>query len=448
VIAPPHPGLGLELPAVLADLADLGDGDPTVIDRGAPIPTRSHAAVRRATPAPALVTPDEQLGRAALDAAAARLPAGAGPVELVATPTVATIVQIVAALEARRPLILHHARLTEPQRARQSAIARATVVPDDTLAVVFTSGSTGEPRPIALGRQEAFAAAEASAAHLGWRDDDAWLLALPLAHVGGLAIVLRCLAARRPIALATASDPAAIAAFARSARTTLASLVPTQLAALLEQPAFPPPALRAALLGGARAPRALRERAAGRGVPILTTYGLTETWGQVVTQPLARAGTVDDAIGVPLPGVSITAGRHDAPSRVVIRGPMCRGSVTTADLGHVDARGWLHLAGRADDVIITGGENVHPLAVEDVVAEAPGVADACVVGVDDPRWGQRIVAMVVAEAGASLEPVIAYARSRLAPHQLPREWHTVAALPRTATGKLDRRAVLDGIRRG
>jgi o-succinylbenzoate---CoA ligase len=409
-----------------------------------------RAAAAEAPSALAVVTADTQLTYAELAAAAARLPEATGPVEITATPAIETVVAIAAALEARRPLILHLPRLPEAQRTQQTALARTTPPPDGTLAVIFTSGSTGAPRPIALSRRAALGAAAASAAHLGWRDDDAWLLCLPLAHVSGLAIVVRCLAARRPIALATDPRPAAIAAAAAAGRATLASLVPAQLAALLDDAegadALRP--LRAVLLGGAAAPRALREAAAARDVRFLTTYGMTETWGQVVTAPLARAGIVDDAVGVPLPGVTIATGTADAPAPIAIRGPMCPvpdAAITTADLGFLDPSGALHVTGRADDVIITGGENVHPLAVEDALAAAPGVVECCVVGVPDPRWGQRVVAALVLAPGATLEPVVAHAARSLAPHQRPRGWRVVARLPRTATGKLDRRAALAAV---
>jgi O-succinylbenzoic acid--CoA ligase len=244
-----------------------------------------------------------------------------------------------------------------------------------------------------------------------------------MAHVGGLSIVVRCLAARRTIILGRAHPEA-----------TLASVVPAQLEAL------EPGRLRAVLLGGAAAPRAVREAAIARGLPILTTYGMTETWGQVATQPLARAGCLDDGVGVPLPGIAIAAGTPEAPAPIRITGPTCP-PTTTADLGFLDARGWLHVVGRADDMIITGGENVHPQTVEDELAAAPGVVESCVFGVPDPRWGQRIVAALVLAPDATLDPIRAHAAAHLASHQRPREYRVVPALPRTASGKVDRRAL-------
>jgi O-succinylbenzoic acid--CoA ligase len=415
-----------------------------VIDADADAALSVHAAAAEAPDRLAIVAPGARLTYAELARAVARLPAGDGPVELDAAPSLETLVAIAAALAADRPLVLHHPRLPAAQRAREAELAAALPLPPGTLAVIFTSGSTGAPRPIALGRREALGAAAASAAHLGWRDDDAWLCALPLAHVSGLAITIRCVAARRTIALATEGGAAGIRAAMIAGRATLASLVPTQLADLVAGPALPAH-LRAVLLGGAAAPRALRAAAAERGVPFLTTYGMTETWGQVATAPLAAAGTVDDAAGVPLPGVELVAGTPGAAGVISVRGPMCRGTVTTADLGYLDARGWLRIVGRADDVIITGGENVHPLSVEDVLAATPGVVEACVVGLPDPRWGQRVVAAVVLAPGAVLARVAADAADRLAPHQRPRGWQALRALPRTASGKLDRRATAAAI---
>jgi acyl-coenzyme A synthetase/AMP-(fatty) acid ligase len=120
---------------------------------------------------------------------------------------------------------------------------------------------------------------------------------------------------------------------------------------------------------------------------------------------------------------------------------MCKGAITTADLGYLDERGWLNVVGRVDDVIVTGGEKVHPNVVEDALAAGPGVREVCVIGVGDPRWGQRVVALVVLAPGTDLDLVIADARERLAPHQRPREWRVVANLPHTASGKVDRRTV-------
>ncbi len=182
-----------------------------------------RAAARAAGARPAVITPSATLDVAALAAAAdaAALPSAAPghAAPLLATADVATVVAIVAALERRAPLALIPARTSADERAALIARVAATPVPADTAFVVFTAGSTGRPKGVVLSRAAAHGAAAIHAAHLGWRDDDAWLLALPLGHVGGLAIVVRCLAARRPIVLGD------VHALAHPA-VTLASLVP------------------------------------------------------------------------------------------------------------------------------------------------------------------------------------------------------------------------------
>jgi len=411
-----------------------------------------RAAARAAGARPAVITPSATLDVAALAAAAdaAALPSAAPghAAPLLATADVATVVAIVAALERRAPLALIPARTSADERAALIARVAATPVPADTAFVVFTAGSTGRPKGVVLSRAAAHGAAAIHAAHLGWRDDDAWLLALPLGHVGGLAIVVRCLAARRPIVLGD------VHALAHPA-VTLASLVPAQLTAFLDDPAARPgPRLRAILLGGAAAAPALVARARARGLPIVTTYGMSETFGQVAT---GDAATPADVVGAPLPGVAIVGGTAAAPAPLVVHSPALMtgyldeptpalaAGFTTRDLGYVDGRG-VHVVGRVDDVIITGGENVYPTAVEAQLAALPGVAAAAVVGLADPRWGELVAAALVTAAG--YDPVAAAAAIATWPaHLRPRRLAIVDALPLTAAGKVDRRAVADHLRR-
>ena len=225
--------------------------------------------------------------------------------------------------------------------------------------------------------------------------------------------------------------------------------MPTQLAQLLDDPAWRPPAqLRAVLLGGAAAPPALLAAAAARGVPFLATYGMTETFGQVATAPLARAGQPDAPL-VPLPAITIEAGTPAVPAPIRIRaaslarryldGTPIAPQLTTADLGYLDG-GALVVVGRADDVIITGGENVHPQAVEAVLVATPGVRAACAFGIADERWGQRVVAALAVDPTFELAPAVERWVAALPPHARPREIATVAALPISPNGKLDRRA--------
>jgi O-succinylbenzoic acid--CoA ligase len=445
-------------------------GVPAIVTHGleSPIGRAACAALAEAVAgsaalaeAPAIVTPARTLTFAETAALAAAPPRPAAPTApaaapppplhptrarcVIATPTPETIAAVHAALAERRPIALLHAKLPPAEQARQRAAVLAAPLPAGAAAVLFTSGSTGPARGVVLSRDALDAAADASARHLGWQDGDRWLLALSLAHAGGLAVVIRCLAARRPVALLEDGAPLA----PLLADCTLASLVPAQLAALLDDPAWrPPPRLRAVLLGGAAAPPALLAAAAARGVPFLATYGMTESFGQVATMAPARAGDPAAPL-VALPGVALEAGTRAAPAPIRVRAPMLAPcyldgapiapAFTTADLGFVED-GALHVVGRADDVIVTGGAKVHPLAVEAVLAATPGVRAACVFAVPDARWGQIVAAAIAATPDFDLAAAAARWHAALPPPARPRRLAIAAQLPLAATGKPDRRA--------
>ena len=364
---------------------------------------------------------------------------------VIATPEHATVAEIRDALATQRPIALLHAKLAPAELARQRALVMAAALPEDTAAILFTSGSTGTARGVVISRRAVDAACTASAANLGWREGDRWLLALSTAHAGGLAVVARCTAADVPIELLERDADLAAAL----ARCTLASLVPAQLVQLLADPAWrSPPALRAVLLGGAAAPPALLVEAAARGVPVLATYGLTETFGQVATAPLDRAGDPHAPLVVLL-GVVLVAGTREMPERILVAGdtlatcyldgtPIAP-TFVTSDLGFVEA-GAVHVVGRVDAVIISGGENVHPLQIEGVLAETPGVRAACAFGVADARWGQIVGAAIVVARPFDLDAAAAHWHAHLPPHARPRQLAIVESLPRLPGGKIDRRA--------
>ncbi|HKA91866.1 MAG TPA: AMP-binding protein [Haliangiales bacterium] len=349
----------------------------------------------------------------------------------VAEPTAETVARMRALIRARRPFVPLHPRLTAAERdALRPDLA---AIPDGTLAVLYTSGTSGRPKGAILSRAAFIASARASAARLGWRDDDRWLCSLPLAHVGGLSVLVRCLLARRPFVLGRGDR---VAEDLLAHRATIVSLVPAQLARLLDGAWTPPRWLRLVLLGGAAAPPRLLARAAAAGVPVVTTYGLTEACSQVATQVPGRPGA---GCGPPLPGIAVRIADGD---RIEIDGPTlfsgylgepprAPGWFATGDFGRFDAAGNLHVLGRRTDLIVTGGENVYAAEVE-AYLDARGVP-ACVFGVPDETWGEIV-------AAATTAPLPTAALADLAPFKRPRRIARVEALPLTPGGKPDRAA--------
>lgn len=318
--------------------------------------------------------------------------------------------------------------------------ANAPGDPDDVLLVVHTSGTTTEPKPVALTRANVEANAVGSALALGLDPQERWLCPLPLTHVGGLMVLLRSLIYGTTAVLVPPpfDIPRVLEALEDC---TLASLVPTQLARLLDAglDATRAPRLRAVLLGGGPADPALLARAARAGVPVAQTYGLTEACSQVTVSAPGEAETA----GWPLHGVSVAF----APDgEILVDGPTVAGGGTlrTGDLGSFDARGRLTVIGRKADTIVTGGENVAPAEVEAVLLAHPGVAEAGVFARTDPEWGEAVAARVVPRGEVALDAadLRAWCSTRLIGYKVPKMIELSAEpLPRTASGKLLRRAL-------
>jgi O-succinylbenzoic acid--CoA ligase len=322
---------------------------------------------------------------------------------------------------------------------------------DTPHSVFYTSGTGGHPKGVILTWANFEAAAGASAQLLEHDSQDTWLAVLPVYHIGGFSILVR--SARQGGAVILDSfDPRRAVAQLRSGRVSLVSMVPTMLDRVLAVDRGPFPGLRAVLLGGGPIPAALLTRAATGHVPVLPSYGLTEAASQVATVPLANA-LAGHRAAQPVAGMEVRVvdeESRDLPpderGRIQIRGAAVSpgylheparpvGSwFTTGDLGVLDGEGNLTVLGRADDVIITGGENVHPVEVEAVIEEHPDVAAALVYGVQDAKWGQVVVADVVGSE-VSEGDLDLFLRSRLAGYKIPRRWRFVAAIPLNALGK-------------
>ena len=318
-----------------------------------------------------------------------------------------------------------------PPAAKAAVCAAVRVgepVDDGDALVVATSGSTGAPKGVVLTHDAIAASAEATSRRLGVTPDDHWLACLPLSHVGGLSVVTRALHTGTRLTVLPGFDAAAVTQASTAAGATLVSLVATTLQRI------DPAIFRTIVLGGSRPP-------ADRPPNTVTTYGMTET----------GSGVVYD--GRPLDGVDV---RIDGNHEVWLRGPMLMrcyrdgtdptdpdGWLPTGDLGRWLDDGRLHVDGRRGDLIITGGENVWPEAVEAILTTHPAVAEAMVRGVADDEWGQVVEAVVVPAAAGdppTLDSLRTHVKSSHPAFLAPKSLVLVGELPRTALGKIRRHA--------
>ncbi|MGZ5957844.1 MAG: o-succinylbenzoate--CoA ligase [Myxococcaceae bacterium] len=328
-------------------------------------------------------------------------------------------------------------------------------------ALLFTSGTTGQPKVARLSVGAFDALARASAENLAPRTGDRWLCNLPLFHVGGLAMVVRCAHDGAALVLEPRFDAGSVVAAVRDQAITHLSLVARTLEQCLDA-GLGRAGLRGVLVGGGPVPPSLVERARAAGIPLLLTYGLTEACSQVTTERPSEAD--GSTAGHALRGLEVrvvdgagTALPAGGEGRIDVRGPTLMegylddpvataevlegGWLHTGDIGRLDASGRLTVLARRTDLILSGGENVYPAEVEAVLAAHPGVAEVAVVGRPDGRWGQVPVAVVVLRPGAALGDLESWARARLAAFKVPAEVFPASALPRTAAGKVDRAAV-------
>ena len=346
-----------------------------------------------------------------------------------------------------------------------AAVVPTTLRRDTEALVLFTSGTTGEPKGVRLTVGNLVASATASAFRLGVTPEDRWLCCLPTYHMGGLAPIVRSVLYGTTAILQSGFDASETARVIADEEITGVSLVPTMLTRLLDDGWSPPDHLRFVLLGGAPAPPELVDRCADRGVPVHPTYGMTETASQIATASPVQAFEHEGTVGQPLLFTEVTVVDPETnepvhggePGELVVDGPtvtpgylddqqtaaaFTERGLHTGDVGYRDADGRLWVQNRLDDRIVSGGENVDPGEVRAALRDSDRIEDAAVVGLDDAEWGERVAALVVSrDESLTTSMVESHCRERLAGFKLPRTIAFADELPRTASGTVDREAV-------
>jgi O-succinylbenzoic acid--CoA ligase len=308
---------------------------------------------------------------------------------------------------------------------------------------LLTSGTSGRPRSVGLTYGNFLWSAVGSAFNLGVDPSDRWLCCLPLHHVAGLSILMRSVVYGTGTVIHPGFDTDRVARSLEEDEISLVSLVATQLIRLLEADVdLSGP--RAIVAGGGPVPIDAIEEAAGRGATVVQTYGMTETCSQVTTLSPAEARSKAGSAGRPL----LTTHLRIQGGEILVQGPTVApgmadedGWLHTGDLGRIDDEGFLYVEDRLGDVIVTGGENVMPAEIEQVLLRHPDVADAAAVGRPDPEWQEAVTAVVVMRDGAeaTADGLRRHCAEALTGFKVPKRFEFVAELPRTESGKLRRR---------
>jgi fatty-acyl-CoA synthase len=332
--------------------------------------------------------------------------------------------------------------------------------PDSPALLVYTSGTTGLPKGAVHTHANLLANMAAAVAGQGLTPADRVLTVLPLFHVGGLCIqTLPALYAGAAVLLHARFDPAATLAAIAGERPSLTLQVPATMKALIGHPGWAGTdlaSLRAVWAGSSTLPDALVQAFLARGVPLCNVYGATETGPFSIALSPGQARSHAGSCGWPAPGVEVRLAQpHAGVGEVWLRAPAivqrywpdrpacdADGWFHTGDLASRAADGSFTIAGRAKDMIISGGENIYPAEIEHLLATHPLVAECAVLGLPDPQWGEVVAAVVVGSNPAPPagweDELNRFLEGRIARYKLPRRWQAAQTLPRTALGKVQK----------
>ncbi|MFC7322134.1 o-succinylbenzoate--CoA ligase [Halobacillus campisalis] len=334
---------------------------------------------------------------------------------------------------------------------------------DEIFTMMYTSGTTGNPKAVMHTYGNHWFSAVASSLNLGLDTNDKWLACLPLFHVGGFSLLIKNVVYGMPIVLLERFDLHLVHKQIKNNQVTLISIVTVMLQRMLkEKPLNYPSSFRGALLGGGPVPKTLLHEADSENLPVFQSYGLTETSSQIATlspsDSFRKLGSAGKALGPAT--LKVFKDGTPAPPNVVgeihVKGPMVAKGYfghpsvnddyfATGDLGYLDEEGFLFVVDRVKDMLISGGENVYPAEIESVLTQIKGVQEAGVTGTAHKEWGEVPIAFIVKSNldEVTKEQVTAFCQNRLASFKVPHTIHFVSELPRNASNKLVRRKLKD-----
>ncbi|MBB1127646.1 o-succinylbenzoate--CoA ligase [Limosilactobacillus balticus] len=322
-------------------------------------------------------------------------------------------------------------------------------------SIMYTSGTTGKPKGVLQTFGNHFYSAVSSALNLGLSSADKWLCVAPIFHISGFSIIMRGLVYGMTVRLVEKFRAEEIERILANEAVTIMSVVPFMLKKLIQQQnktnIHYNSAFRCMLLGGGTIDRETLETCLQRSIPVVQCYGMTETCSQIVAlrsvDALLKLGSVGQPLfstqlklskdgEILLKTPALTPGYLNLPDKLPSK--MIDGWYRTGDIGHLDKEGYLYIDGRADEMLISGGENIFPQEVEQVYQRYPQINEVAVVGQTDPVWGQVPVAFVVSDRRLSTAELINYGYEHLARYKVPQHYIFISELPKNASGKIRR----------
>lgn len=340
----------------------------------------------------------------------------------------------------------------------------------DVCSIMYTSGTTGKPKGVLQTYGNHWWSASGSVLNIGLHADDSWLCTVPIFHISGFSILMRSVIYGIPVILMEKFDESIVNRLLASGQVTIMSAVSSMLTRMLKEWGNENyhPRFRCMLVGGGPVPKPLLESCKERSIPVFQTYGMTETSSQIVTlspkDSLRKLGSA----GKPLfpSQIKIVKEQKEVQANedgeIFVKGPNVTpgylnregantdsfkdGWFSTGDLGYKDNDGYVFILDRRSDLIISGGENVYPAEIEEVLLSHEAVIEAGVTGIDDAKWGQIPYGFIVAERVVSEEEIIHFCRERLASFKVPKKIIQAEQLPRNGAGKLVRRHLITLLR--